>query len=270
MPFLASRNQIFYYEDTGGELPVVVFSHGFLSDHELFAPQVHALRYRFRCITWDQRYHGQTSTDNCPFTIEDSVEDLHSLLEHLAIERAALVGFSFGAWVSNRFALAYPDQVAALVIIDSYERMESEEERSNYLGFKAMMTSQGFDEELSSLLLGFLFGADFDASHWVAKWRFRPPQQWAHVYDAMLSRNDICDQLKEIRCPSIVLHSECNPANPPEVSAQLCRSLGSCQRMVVIEGSGHTAPLEKPDQVNIELIDFLNQNFQPLKLGSDE
>jgi len=261
MPFLTSKEHSFYYEDTGGELPVIVFSHGFLTDHELFAQQVAALRDRYRCISWDQRYHGQTMTEDRPFSILDAVADLHALLEHLQVKQAALVGFSFGAWISNRYALAFPDRVAALVIVDSYERMETEEERGNYLGFKAMITEQGFDDEVTSSLLGFLFGADFDASHWVAKWRFRPPQQWARVYDAMLSRNDINQQLSDIRCPSLVLHSEFNPANPPEVSRQLGHSLGSCQGTVVIAGSGHTAPLEKPDRVNRELSDFFDQHL---------
>lgn len=261
MPILNLGELAFYYEDTGGDKPPVVFSHGFLSDHELFAPQVAALREHFRCITWDQRYHGQTKCESQAFSISDAVADLRALLAHLQVERAALVGFSFGGWISNRFALAYPDQVAALVIVDSYERMETEEERDNYLGFKAMVTERGFDDEVSSNLLGFLFGADFDASHWVAKWRSRPPQQWAHVYDAMLSRDDIGERLADIRCPSLVLHSEFNPANPPQVARDLCRSLGNCERMSVISGSGHTAPLEAPRQVNRELDEFLTRHL---------
>lgn len=260
MPFFTSADHSFYYEDTGGNLPVVVFNHGFLTDHELFKPQVSVLRGHFRCISWDQRYHGQTMTADQPFSILDGVADLHALLAHLEIKQAALIGFSFGAWIANRYALAFPDQVTALVIIDSYERMETEEERGNYLGFKAMITAQGFDEEVTAILLGFLFGADFDASHWVAKWRFRPPQQWARVYDAMLSRNDINDQLIDIRCPSLVLHSEYNPANPPEVSSRLSKALGACEGAQIIEGSGHTAPLEKPEQVNRALADFLSRH----------
>ena len=42
-----------YYEDTGSNLPAVVLSHGFLMDHEMFAPQVEALKSTHRVITWD-------------------------------------------------------------------------------------------------------------------------------------------------------------------------------------------------------------------------
>lgn len=263
MTFFTARQQTFYYEDTGGEGPAVVFSHGFLTDHELFAPQIEVLREQYRCVSWDQRYHGQTTADDHPFTISDAVEDLRALLDHLDLRQVVLIGFSFGGWISTRFALAYPERMSALVLIDSYERMESAEERSGYRGFKEMVTQRGFDAEVTKTMRGFLFGEDFDASHWVAKWRFRPPQQWAHVYDAMLARNDIFGRLADIQCPSMVLHSEYNPANPPAVSVALAEALGDCRRMRVIDGSGHTAPLECPKQVNKELTAFLGEALAP-------
>ncbi len=260
MPFHACNDNVFYYEDTGGSGPAIVFSHGFLTDHELFSAQASALQDRFRCVLWDQRFHGQSTAEGGAFTIEDATTDLLSLLDLLQIQRAVLVGFSFGGWISTRFALAHPERVLALVLIDSYERMESAEERDGYLGFKELVTRQGFDPEVTGIMLKFLFGGDFDASPWVAKWRFRPPGQWAHVYDAMLTRSDIYGRLREITCPSLVLHSEHNQANPPAVSSALASELGNCEGMVLIEGSGHTAPVERPGQVNDALAGFLQRS----------
>ena len=53
MPIASVNGQNLYYEDTGGRGPVLVFSHGLLMDHTMFAPQVQALQGRFRCISWD-------------------------------------------------------------------------------------------------------------------------------------------------------------------------------------------------------------------------
>ena len=44
MPFAAVNGQRLYYEDTGGDGPAIVFSHGLLMDGSMFAPQVQALR----------------------------------------------------------------------------------------------------------------------------------------------------------------------------------------------------------------------------------
>jgi 3-oxoadipate enol-lactonase len=259
MPFAAVGDQSIHYV-RDGDGPAVVFSHGFLMDHEMFAPQVAALKDDWTCVRWDQRYHGQTGSDQQPFSIADAVGDLLGLLDHLGIDRAVHVGFSFGGWIAARLALAAPERVSGLVIVDSYERMEGEEERTAYRGFQQMVTGRGFDEEVTGIMRGFLFGADHDPSYWVGKWRFRAPQDWGFVYDAMLSRDDINPRLSEITCPSLVLHSEHNPANPPEVSQAYADALGNCDGMHVISGSGHTAPLERPDEVNELLRGFLQRH----------
>ena len=93
MPIASVNGQNLYYEDTGGRGPVLVFSHGLLMDHTMFAPQVQALQDRYRCISWDERGHGQTADPaHCaPFDYYDSADDLAALLAHLGVERAVLV-----------------------------------------------------------------------------------------------------------------------------------------------------------------------------------
>lgn len=51
MPYAHVNGQRLYYEDTGGDGPAIVFSHGLLMDGSMFAPQVQALRGAWRCIT---------------------------------------------------------------------------------------------------------------------------------------------------------------------------------------------------------------------------
>ena len=71
------NGQRLYYEDTGGPGPAGIFSHGLFMDHEMFAPQVEALKGRYRCITWDERGHAGTASDTlAPFSYYDSADDL--------------------------------------------------------------------------------------------------------------------------------------------------------------------------------------------------
>ena len=55
MSFADVNGQHIYFDDSGGDGPAVLFSHGFLMDHEMFVHQVAALTGEFRCITWDER-----------------------------------------------------------------------------------------------------------------------------------------------------------------------------------------------------------------------
>jgi pimeloyl-ACP methyl ester carboxylesterase len=102
------NGQNIYFEDSGGRGLPMVFSHGLLIDHEMFAPQVKEFGAEHRVITWDERCHGLTETTLDSFTYWDSAEDLNGLLEHLGIERAIIGGMSQGGFVSLRFALKHP------------------------------------------------------------------------------------------------------------------------------------------------------------------
>ena len=134
MPTAAVNGQMLYYEDTGGTGPAVIFSHGLFMDHEMFAPQVAALRRRYRCITWDERGHGlSVSSRLAPFSYYDSAADLAAILKHLGIGQAVLVGMSQGGFLSLRCALTHPDVVRALVLIDTQAGREDPEAMRGYL-----------------------------------------------------------------------------------------------------------------------------------------
>ncbi|MFT3855833.1 MAG: alpha/beta hydrolase [Ilumatobacteraceae bacterium] len=72
MGYADVNGQRIYFEDTGGEGAPVILGHGFLMDHEMFAPQVAALAPQYRVITWDERGFGQTEYDGEPFSYWDS------------------------------------------------------------------------------------------------------------------------------------------------------------------------------------------------------
>lgn len=258
-PFIKVNGQRYHVQDTGGEFPAIVLSHGFLMDCEMFAPQVEALRDRYRVITWDQRHHGQTHASDDTFTINDIADDLAGILDHLAIEQVTLGGFSFGGWISTRFALKHPDRVRALVIFDSYERMEAPETKEAYQQFRDVVVDQGFNDEIVATFVQLLFHPSYDASTWIAKWRGRSPLSRAFGYDAMFSRDDINDRLGDITCPSIVFHGEANPANLPEVAQELTDLLGNSEPLFLVPGAGHTSNLEQPAAVNARLLEFLDR-----------
>ena len=107
MPFADVNDQHIYFEDSGGEGPVVIFSHGFLMDHEMFESQVAALAGEFRCITWDERGFGNTAARGA-FTYWDSADDALALLDSLGVEQAFFVGMSQGGFIALRAALRSP------------------------------------------------------------------------------------------------------------------------------------------------------------------
>ncbi|MGW2158361.1 alpha/beta fold hydrolase [Nonomuraea sp. NPDC001699] len=106
------------YADSGGDGVPVVFSHGAGADHVMFDAQSRYLRARgYRVVTWDLRGHGLSRPSGVRFTAERAIADLCALIEHLALERPALVGQSLGGNLGQAVVRRHPGLARALVVI---------------------------------------------------------------------------------------------------------------------------------------------------------
>ena len=258
MPRAEINGHPLYFEDSGGNGPPVVFSHGFLMDHEMFAPQVSALAGEFRCLTWDERGFGQTPASE-PFTYWDSAADVLALLSYLGIERAILGGMSQGGFVSLRAALLAPERVAGLVLIDTQAGPEDPDHLPGYEAMNAEWQANG-PAAVQDGIAGLIMGKGVDPQPWFAKWATLPREDFALAFRCLADREDISDRLGEIGAPAIIFHGDQDQAIPMEKAQALQAGLSGCEALVVVEGAAHAANLSHPDQVNGPLRDFLRRH----------
>ena len=259
MSYAEVNGQRLYYEDTGGEGPPVVLSHGFLMDHEMFRPQVDALRATHRVITWDERGFGATEFDGAPFTYWDSARDLLGLLDHLHISRAVLGGMSQGGFLSLRAALLAPDRVRALILIDTQAARETEEKVAEYRMMVESWIADGYQEELAELVSGLIIGDPDEEPRWREKWARWDPRRLAPASGALLDRDDITGRLDEIDVPTLVLHGELDPAIPVERAHDLVAGIPEATGPVVVAGAAHAPNLTHPEPVNDAIRRFLRE-----------
>ena len=259
MPFADVNGQRIYFEDSGGDGAAVLFSHGFLMDHEMFASQIAALAGEFRTITWDERGFGQTEATS-DFTFWDSAEDALALLTHVGVERAFLVGMSQGGFLSLRAALLAPDRVLGLGLIDSQSGPEPAEALPLYEAMTDEWIANGASDELAGAVASIIMSPGYDHAPWVAKWQVRPTDFIRRPFRALAERDDISDRLGEITAPAIVFHGEADVAIPMERAEQLLAELPNCDELVRIPGAGHAANLSHPDEVNGPLLAFLRKH----------
>ena len=257
MPVAEVNGQRLRFEDTGGSGPPVIFSHGFLMDREMFAPQVKALSPEFRVITWDQRGFGETGFDGRPFTYWDSARDACGLLDHLGLDQAVLGGMSQGGFLSLRAALLAPDRVRALVLIDTQSGTEDAERLPAYKQMQETWLDVGPVDELADAIANLIIGDSGLSAEWIAKWRQLPRENMRAPGDCLLDREDISDRLNEIICPTIVFHGTADVSIEMEKAEDLCRALSGCTGVVRIEGAPHASNLTHPDQLNPPLLEFL-------------
>ena len=102
-----------WYEDRG-EGPAVLLIHAGIADARMWERQMTSFSPEFRAIRYDDRAFGRSAVPTTPFS---PIEDVVALLDALGIDRAALVGNSFGGEIATEAALAHPDRVWALVVV---------------------------------------------------------------------------------------------------------------------------------------------------------
>jgi 3-oxoadipate enol-lactonase len=148
--------------EIAGDGPPIVLAHGLSATRRNVVQGSRALiRRGYRLIAYDARGHG-SSSPGPGYEYADLVEDLEAVLEHLELERAALVGSSMGAATTMAFALEHPERAPALVQItpaytgyartgdvdgDSWERMASELESGGVDAFVEVAQPQGLPEK---------------------------------------------------------------------------------------------------------------------------
>ncbi len=113
MPVVEVNGARLWYDEAGqGE--AVLLLHGGLGDSELWEPELPALSARFRTLRTDLRFYGRSAGPAAPFSPQ---ADVVGVLDELGIERAALVGLSYGGRLAIDVALARPERVWAVAAV---------------------------------------------------------------------------------------------------------------------------------------------------------
>ena len=260
MPFAAINGHNIFYTDTGGEgKPVLLFSHGLLMDHTMFAPQVEAFKADFRCIAWDERGHGQTATPGecAAFSYYDSANDVVALLSHLGVQQAVLVGMSQGGYLSLRCALTHPEVVRALVLIDTQAMPEDPTLMPHHMAMVQRWAQSGMDDDMAATVESFILGESWEgADAWKAKWKKVDTANLVQCFTTLGQRDDISQKIAQIQVPALVIHGSHDRAIAPERAKAMAQSLPQSQ-WVEIAGAGHAPNLTHPVPVNQAMAQFL-------------
>src|SRR5262245_21172604 len=107
-----------HYADSGDRSGhALLFLHGWPDSWFSFSRVLPHLPEHLRALAIDQRGYGESEKPDSTYSIPELGSDVIAFLDALGLERATLVGHSFGSFVARRAAIASPDRVDALVLI---------------------------------------------------------------------------------------------------------------------------------------------------------
>lgn len=238
------------YIDDGSGAPLVLV-HGGESDRTQFATLRAHLGAGIRAISYDQRDSGITVNPPIPYTLGDLADDLVALLDALGLQRAHLLGTSFGGAVAQHAALRHPERVASLILVATTPSfamcMEtvnelldmSHDDRQNAVG--DFFVTPGGQAELHARAAKTL--------------AVRDPEQSARRHDAA-RQHEILDRLAEIAAPTLIVHGTADVL-APHAGAVLMEHRIPNAELRSIEGGRHAIAMEFADPIARWVREFL-------------
>ncbi len=119
MPYANSKDFQLFYETGGAGEPLILIP-GFASGAWSWFRQTEDLTRNFRVITFDPRGIGKSKAgknDLQNLSMQNFVEDVLLILDELKIEKANVLGASFGGFVAQEFALSFPERLNKLILV---------------------------------------------------------------------------------------------------------------------------------------------------------
>ncbi len=256
-----------YYESAGNGR-VLVLIHAGIADHRMWDDQVQVLAGHLRVVRYDVRGFGRSKTEDVPFSHR---RDLRSLLLHLGISRASVCGVSSGGQIAVDFTLEYSEKVEALIAV-----------ASGISGYKGgdqgkEMETQMFAEMDEAWEQGdFTRLVDLEVRMWVdgpgqppdrvdarVRERVRQMESEDLVHNAIKGKPQplsppASGRLGEIRVPTLVIVGDLDTSGVLATADLMARRIPGA-RKVMLARTAHMLTMEKPEEFNQVLLDFLNE-----------
>ena len=262
MPTTTVNGNQYSYEEKGSGFPVV-FGNSLLFDRRMWDRQVEVLSSRYRCITYDFLGHGGSSVGAEGYSLEDEAENLHALMEQWGASPAHMVGLSMGGMVDMRLALAHPEDVRSLALLDTSAEEEVAERRPQYEAMAAAARANG-PESVVEAVVPFMFSTGFQQSQPEQVAAFR--QQFidssidgiARATKAVTRRTSVLGRLSEVKVPTLVIVGSDDISTTPDKAQHVVEGIRGA-RLETIAGSGHLTAIEQPERISQLLSEFLAQ-----------
>lgn len=235
-----------------GEGPTIILLHGLGGTKEHWNANFAVLASKYHVYALDQLGHGHSDKPLIDYTIATHVDFLQGFMQSRNIAKATLVGNSMGGWVAVDFAVKHPEMVDKLVLVDAAGLARKYPidllNPSSIEGFRHLIDSVFYDKKIVT---------DEDARQAFALRLRNNDGYMMERFLAGLARPQFEDaNLKTIRAPTLVVWGR----NDELVPVDDARKFGSGipgARVVVIDKCGHVPQIEKPEEFNRALLEFL-------------
>ena len=192
-----------YYETHGAGRPMVLL-HGGLGSGDMFAPVMPQLADHHQVIAVDLQGHGRTADIDRPIDIRMMAGDITALIDHLALDKPDLVGYSLGGGVALQVAFRNPEKIRRLVAVSANIRRDAIPPE--------MLAQQG---QVSAAAVDFM--KDTPMYQEYVKVAPRPedfPRLLDKMGQSMANDFDFSEEVRNLKVPTLIVAGDADMAPP--------------------------------------------------------
>jgi len=260
-----------YYKDWGSGVPLV-FSHGWPLTADSWESQMFFLAAKgFRCIAHDRRGYGRSSQPWDGNDMNTFADDLATLIEHLDLQRAVLIGFSMGGGEVARYIGRHgTKRIGKAVLVASVPPLMLKTDtnpgglsKEVFDGFRASFLadrSQFFKDVASGPFFGFNRPTAKVSQGMIDSW-WMQGMMGGHknIYDGIkaFSETDFTEDLKKFDVPTLFIHGDDDQVVPIDAASRASASIVKNAKLIVYSGAPHGITDTHKDRLNEDLLAFL-------------
>lgn len=232
------------------DLKTIILVHAAGSSHRGWTPQVEYLSRKYNTVAINLPGHGLGRKQG-EATIDGYVKAVRVLIEGLSIQKAALAGISMGGAITQQFALSYPEKLIGIILIGSGARMKVMPEifdmiKKDFKTFARMTPEVMFAKETSSEIKAACIEENLKCDPEVAYGDFQACNAF-----------NLIDRVAEIKLPCLIFSGADDKLAFPKFQDYLHEKIAG-SRLIRFENAGHALNMEKPDEVNKAIEEFLD------------
>jgi 3-oxoadipate enol-lactonase len=253
--------------DTAGDGPALVLMHAGICDRRMWDGQFELFAQTHRVLRYDARGFGAS---NLPSGAYAHHEDLKALLDTLGIERAALIAVSMAGEIALKLALTHPDRVSGLILCTTGAAAgASDAVKQLWTDADAAYEAGDIARAVEIESRGWVDGPHRSPSEVDPAVRARVEKMNTALWERIAREPDageeedfsppITERLAEIRVPTLLIAGNLDQSHILASLERLAATIPGAES-VTIRGTAHLPSMERPDEFNRAVIDFLSRH----------
>ena len=264
MPYISLPSLNLFYEEMGSGPETLVFSHGLLWSHRMFEAQIAELSKTYRVIAYDHRGQGKSEVKG-PYDMDTVAEDAAALIRILVEGPVHFIGLSMGGFVGMRLAARHPELIKSLVLLETSANVEPLENLPQYKLLNGIVRWIGIIPPIANKVMKIMFAHSWlqDPVNAVAirRWKKELSSNNKCItgpVEGVIYRKGVEEELGHITCPTLVIVGNEDVATTPAKAVFIQKGIKG-SKLEYISGAGHSSCIEKPEEVNRLLKEWLKK-----------